>query len=101
MPDRNIKLIGVRGVTGSVLHCDFHACPIDLTVSNLVLFRMRADMLIAYAAMLPKFPVQMINATETSMRLLTQLGDLQGTLASRAQQSIDKAAELESFDSIT
>ena len=43
----------------------------------------------------------MINATETSMRLLTQLGDLQGTLASRAQQSIDKAAALESFDSVT
>ena len=73
---RDMVIRAARDVQGSIENTGFYNSPIDFSVSNMVLFRMKAHMITAYGCFLSKvIPAIIIGEENTADSLLHLLGD--------------------------
>ena len=94
---RDMTIECARDVEGSVENTGFWegGAPIDLSKSNLILFRMKSHLAAAYSALLTKrIPVIIIGEERTSDRLLQIMADNSNVPLSGLKASLESRVEL-------
>lgn len=94
---RDLQIRAMRDVEGSVMQGSFYSHPIDLSMDNMVLFRMRSHLVTAYTAMLSfSLPVSIVCQDDTATKLLDIIGNgASGPLSSVKQMVKARVSRLD------
>ena len=94
---RDLQIRAMRDVEGSVVQGSFYSHPIDLSIDNMVLFRMRSHLVTAYTAMLSfSLPVSIVGQDDTATKLLDIIGNgASGPLSSVEQMVKARVSRLD------